>query len=257
MSDVEIDQLLSYELAGGDYGAEHVFSGFAAQLADQPLAHSLAEIAIASSDEATVDFYKRFAVCIVPHRLALMRRKGLSEPISVGLEIEYLNGTRTCSVVGLFPSPEFQVVGGLETEFAASCDFGGNMSTLSEADTVLGASVMPVGSLRLTTQTKLKSFLNVRCKVQTPKIMSVGIGSQRCEWRFDLADQPLYGKDIEAWSFVVLPKRQSEITYKMRFYVVTRLVFVPQRFQSGWETVTAKILSVPVSLRDNRLSPLH
>lgn len=247
MSDLEIDQLLSYELAGGDYGTEHVFSGFAAQLADHPLAYSLAEIASASSDQATLDFYKRFSVCIVPHRLALIRRKGLSEPISVGLEIEYLNGNKTCSVVGLFPSPEFRVIGGIDSEFSANTDFGGNMTagnaTNGSEDSPL--PTMPMGSLRVGAKGTISTSLNIRCKVQTPKIMAVGIGSQRCEWRFDLGDRPLYGKDLETWSFLVLHKGQKEITFRMRFYVVTRLAFVPQRFQSNWETFTGKVLPLP------------
>lgn len=254
MSEAQIDQLLSYELAGGDYGTEHVFSGFAAQLGDKPLAHSLAEAASSSQDQNTLEFYKRFSVCIVPHRLALIRRKGLSEPISVGLEVEYTNGDKTCSVVGLFPSAEFRVVGGIESEFSANCDFGGNMSTDSGEATTGDSqtTVIPIGTLSVGLRSKINTSLNIRCKVSTPKIMAVGIGSQRCEWRFDLGDEPLYGKDIETWSLLVLPKRQKEISYKMRFYVVTRLAFVPQRFQSNWEVLRSDILPIPLPMKNGK-----
>ena len=71
-------------------------------------------------------------------------------------------------------------------------------------------------------------------QVFTPKLMAVGVGSSRCEWRFDVGNSPLYGKDIETWSLLALPKTQRALRYRMRFYVVTRLAFVPQRFESSW-----------------------
>jgi hypothetical protein len=241
MKNVKLNQLLAYELSGGDFGTQHEFRGFVAQMADKPLAYSFAELADTEGSSGREEFYRRFTVCLVPHRLALLRRKGLSEPISVGMEIEYLNGQKTCSVLGLFPSFEFRTVGGVGAEFSANANLGGNLALpdgSSSSDTAT-----QIGQLSVGVRSKGEISLNLKCRVVTPKVMAVGVGSDHCEWRFDLGETPLYGKDLETWSFLALPKGQRTLKYRMRFYVVTRFAFVPLRFQSEWEEVQCDIVT--------------
>jgi hypothetical protein len=247
MTEIHADKLLSYELAGGDLGEEHRFSGFAAHIADRPLGVSFAALFGNEGQTNKTKLYERFSVWVVPHRLSLIRRKGLSEPVSVGLEIEYQNGQKKCSVLGLFPSFEFTNVGGISGAFAAHADLGGNLSVAGIAGPSVGEK--EIGSLRVALETTGGVNLRLSCQVFTPKVMAVGVESSRCEWRFDVADSPLYGKDIETWSLVALPKVQRMLKYRMRFYVVTRLAFVPQRFESSWEDVECQLEIPGLSVR--------
>jgi hypothetical protein len=239
MKEISADRLLSYELGGGDLGTEHKFSGFAAHIGDKPIGLAFADLFRSEDQKTNVPFYNRFAVWIVPHRLSIIRRKGLSEPVSVGLEIEYQNGQKTCSILGLFPSFEFRTVGGIDGSFAANADLGGNLSIAEHVGT--GIAEHEFGRLKVGLQTKDSLSLRLSCHVFTPKVMAVGVGSSRCEWRFHVDDSPLYGKDIETWSLVALPKAQRVLKYRMRFYVVTRLAFVPQRFESPWEEIECSL----------------
>jgi len=239
MKEILADKLLAYELGGGDLGTEHNFSGFAAHIADKPVGVSFGDLFGADNEKAKLQFYNRFAIWIVPHRLSIIRRKGLSEPVSVGLEVEYLNGQRTVSILGLFPSFEFRTVGGIGGSFAANADLGGNLSIAKQGGTPVTGEEL--GKLKVGLETKGGLSLTLSCQVFTPKVMAVGVGSSRCEWRFDVDDSPLYGKDIETWSLVALPKTQRALKYRMRFYVVTRLAFIPQRFESAWEEIECSL----------------
>lgn len=241
MKEVEIEQLLAYELGDGDLGTEHEFKGFSAQIADKPVGHSLLSLAGKDKDEPVPPFYKRFSIWAVPHRLSIIRRKGLSEPISVGVEVEYQTGGKTCSIVGLFPSFEFCAVGTIGGTFSANADLGGNLTVSESLPEETGQKKL--GQLTVGLQTKGNVGLTLQCQIITPKIMAAGIGSSHCEWRFDANGQPLYGRDLETWSLVALGKSQKELAYKMRFYVITRLAFVPQRFQSRWEDVVCQLSS--------------
>ena len=44
MKEISADNLLSYELGGGDLGTEHKFSGFAAHIGDKPIGVSFADL---------------------------------------------------------------------------------------------------------------------------------------------------------------------------------------------------------------------
>ena len=73
-----------------------------------------------------------------------------------------------------------------------------------------------------------------RTTVLTPDVQAVGEGSSRCEWRFDRDQLPLYGRDIQTWAVVVLPRRQRELHYLMRFYLNVRTFFFSTRRESDW-----------------------
>jgi len=167
MKEIIADKLLAYELGGGDLGTEHRFSGFAAHIGDKPIAASFSALFDKEDENAKIKLYDRFSVWVVPHRLSIIRRKGLSEPISVGLEMEYRNGQKTCSILGLFASFEFTTVGGITGSFAANADVGGNLSIAGGNDKTLGEK--EIGSLKVGLQTTGGVNLRLSCQVFTPK----------------------------------------------------------------------------------------
>jgi hypothetical protein len=84
--------------------------------------------------------------------------------------------------------------------------------------------------------------------VATPEIQAVGLGSSRCEWRFDLDTKFQYGQDIECWSVVILPRLRSELgevsrelKCRIRFYLNIRTLFLSTRRESDWKSLTCTL----------------
>lgn len=224
-----------------DLGSDVEDGGFFARAGSRPIGRSVRCILrdLKMPEPADSGLYKRFELWCVPHRVAVIRRSGLAEPISVGIEIEYQNDSQTCSIVSLFPSFEYVEHGRL----AGTVSFRGEMSPTGE---ISPASTNPdqstpallnLGGLKATASTRGEVSLHLESTVSTPSISAVGVGSSACEWRFDKKREPLFGRDIETWSIVVLPKRQRELRYRMRFYFTSRTVFFQTRRQSDWISV--------------------
>src|SRR5262249_40175278 len=91
-----------------------------------------------------------------------------------------------------------------------------------------------VGGLEFGLTSDMELSFRYAASVCTPRISATGIGSARCEWRFDKDKEPLFGRDLETWAGVVLPSGQSEIGYRLKYYVITRTFFFPTRRQSQW-----------------------
>lgn len=62
-------------------------------------------------------------------------------------------------------------------------------------------------------------------------------------WLFNKAREPLFGKDIETWAVVALPKRLSQLDYDVRFYFNARTAFFGTRRQSDWMRVHCQLSS--------------
>src|SRR5437764_10965442 len=99
-----------------DLGADVADGGFSVRAANHPISHSLSSIYSALGKPilpSAVRLYERFQVQIVPHRISIIRKSGLAEPTSVGIEVEYLSDDATCCVIGLLPSFEYAELGSL------------------------------------------------------------------------------------------------------------------------------------------------
>src|SRR5664280_2194783 len=169
--DIELDRTLSYELNSGHLGGEVEGPGFVARVADGPIATSLPETLTAAGKAIpkTLSLYERFGVWIVPHRLAIIRRKGLAEPVAVGVQIQYVvDGT--CSILGLFPSFEYRVVGEIGGNFHAELGASGEIGAALSPD-VAGVDSSSVGanlgSLKVGIRTGATIGLDLSCSVST------------------------------------------------------------------------------------------
>lgn len=238
---IEINEALTRELeGGGDLGTPFEEGGFVADVADQPIGHSVRELfrALDRPMPEGIALYKRFDTWIVPHRVSIIRRRGFAEPTSVGIEIQYENENRTCSIVSLIPSFQFAEHGKI------SAKVQGEVSATGDASIGMDINLIPqlsIGGLKLGVAVEGGIGVYFQCTVVTPVVAATGIGSSRCEWRFDKQAEPLFGRDIETWAIVALPKKQKEVRYKMRFYLITRTAFFPTRRQSEWIDVTCQL----------------
>lgn len=237
MVEVPLDRSVTSELErnvkfGGKGKIEE--GGFFAQIANQPIAFPLRKVFEELNQPVSLDLYKRFEVWLVPHRLAIVRRRGQAEPTSVGMEIEYQTDGRTCAAAALLPSFQFVVHGEARVR--------GTLTTAGEAGADTGTVAPPGPSLvkagfEFSSQADGKLGFQFQATVCTPVIAAVGLGASRCEWRFDKLNEPLFGKDIETWTALVLPKRMDEVTYRARFYMNTRTLFLSTRRESDWVSV--------------------
>jgi hypothetical protein len=236
MVEIPIDRVLTEELEadvilGGPTIDE---GGFHAQAADQPIGlriRSIFERLCAAVPPQMESLNKMFELWVVPHRVSIIRRSGHAEPSSVGIEVEYQNEGRTCSIISLLPSAEFLEHARLTVSGGLSAS--GELVPLPALPSAL-LSEIGLGSLKFGASSEVGMKYCFTASVATPRISAVGIGSSRCEWRFDRADRPLFGRDIETWAVVALPKRQKSLAYRLRFYLVTRMFIVPTRRESDW-----------------------
>jgi hypothetical protein len=229
--EIPLSHSVSEELeTDADLGTEAEDIEFFAYVGDQPLGLKLRDVFTKLNKDVPVEcaLYKRFDVWLIPHRFSLVRKRGLAEPVAVGLEIEYEAKKQTCSVISLIPGPRFQHHGrvSLETSYSGAIDASGDFTGCLED---LAEPAFNLGALSFGITAKGKVAFSFHASVSTPIISACGEGSSRCEWRFDRYDQPLFGKTIETWAALVLPKRKKELAYTLRFYYLKRTLFFPTR----------------------------
>ncbi len=236
----QLEQLLSAQ----DYGTAIEGGGFVASLADSPIGLSLNSVFTASGHgiPPAVDLYDRFAVWLVPIRVGIARRRGMAEVSSLGIECEFLNQGRTCCVIALLPGPQFVTWGGASgnVEFKASFSASGELLP-AEAGAKLG--VLP--SFSFTPGAAGEVVAGFSMNVVTPYISAVGIGAPRVEWRFDRHKEALFGRDIECWAVVVLPKDQATLAMRARVYMTTKTAFFPTRRESDWQDIICQLSASP------------
>ena len=246
MEEIEISlaRALSPELEGArDLGSVSEESDFAIRIATSPICHQLTSIFEALERPVPKDLrlYDRFSLWLVPHRLGVLRRQGLAEPVSVDIEVEYQADGETCSVVGLLPSPEFVRYGSI----AANVSIGGSVQAtgacVPDGDTGVGKAdgteIKAFAGLKFSAVSSGSVGLEFSAVIVTPYISAVGLGSDRAEWTFVKNKEALFGRDIETWCILALSKRRKELKYRMRFNVRTRTLFFPTSRQSEWVDV--------------------
>jgi len=245
MDPIPIDKVLCEELERPqDLGTTIDDSSFFAAPADQPIAFPLGKWYETSGRPRPpeLSFYEAYELWVVPHGVSIMRRSGMAEVTAVGLQVKYQTGKKTCCVKSVLPSYRFIDHGGLSMRV----EMGGNAEAdpCKAIDALRGsgiAEVATVGDLKIHAKVEgdLKFFFSAN--VATPDIQAVGEGSSGCEWRFDRSREPLFGRDIQTWSVVVLPRRQKVLTYSMRFYLNVRTFFFTTRRESDWVKLDCKL----------------
>jgi hypothetical protein len=91
--------------------------------------------------------------------------------------------------------------------------------------------------LRFETRARGGVQLSFTFVVSTPYVHAVGTGSNRAQWRFDQYREPLFGRDMQMWTLVALPKQQRELNYRARMFITVRTAFFPTRRQSDWQVI--------------------
>jgi hypothetical protein len=223
-----------------DLGGTPEQAGFVARVGESPICHQIPDIfaGLAVSIPADLKLYDRFRLWLVPHRVALLRRRGLAEPVSVGIEVEYISDGGTCSVVSLIPAPQFLHHG----ELSFNGSIKGSLGISGEVTPFPGVEIEPptggrsevVSGLGMSAKGSGGLSLAFSASVVTPFVSAVGLGSNRAEWRFDRHEDALFGRDIETWAILALSKRKRELRYKIRHSVTTRTIFFPTRTESEW-----------------------
>lgn len=240
--DIAVARELESEVSQQDLGGEVEAGGFYARVADRPLAYRLRTLyaKLELRQPKVLDLYDRFDLWLVPHRAMLMRRSGLAEPVSVGIDVRYADDGMTCYPVSLFPEFSYirqGTIGG-SLRFSAKMHENGE---LSAADTADWAGGLSLGGLQVSAAAKGEVSLALSADVVTPVISASGLGSTQCAWHFKKADRPLFGCDIETWAVLALPLGLNDFAYEMRFYFASRIAFFPTRRECEWQTVRCSV----------------
>lgn len=234
-----------------DFGRVEVknwFSNIVAEVADSPIALSLSKLYenVDISDQNILKLYERYNIWLIPNRVKISKRGGITEPVSLGVEVEYrndeleLNRGVTCSVVSLIPSPQYSTIGGVGFELGGEIGHSGEVN-LNSDDFEPAKLLLNAGMLKIGTHSNVHAHLKFKFEVTVPVISATGVGSSSAEWQFAESSGPLYGRDIETWTVLILPKRKKEITYRIGFYLIMRTAYFRTRRESRWETLTCRL----------------
>lgn len=225
------------------YGAALKVSGLLGRVGNRPVGFRLRDVfsTLGLETPKSLDLYRRFDLWLIPNRVSVMRGRGMAEVTALGFECEFDAEGRTLCVVELLPTPAFVRYGGLDGKL----DCGGVVSaagTFGPLGTPAPAGIEPDrsqflerGGLRFWVDAQVQVGLAFSCAVATPYVHAVGIGSDRVEWRFDVHRDPLFGRDIQMWVVLALPKGQGSLRYRARLSVTARTAFFPTRQQSDWQ----------------------
>lgn len=252
MADLEffpIHRELEQRLADQDFGTPVEAKGLVGRIADRPVAFRLRDVLTAMAIEIPkqVDLYRQFELWLVPERISVFRERGLAEVVSLGLECEFDSGGATLCVVEVLPGPAFIRHGSLEGDFACrgSISASGDLKPLPDQDSGLSTASNSEEPLRSWEKDGLRFEARARGGVQlsfsfvvtTPYVHAVGTGSNRSQWRFDQHREPLFGRDMQMWTLLALPKQQRELQYRARMFITVRTAFFPTRRESDWQVI--------------------
>ena len=247
----DISPFLELESPLKDFGGVEVknwFSNIVAEVADSPIALSLSKLYenVEVSDKNILNLYSRYNVWLIPNRVKISKRGGITEPVSLGIQVEYrndeleLNRGVTCSIVSLIPAPQYSSVGGIGVDLGGEIGHSGEIE-INTDDFEPAKLLLNTGMLKIGSHSNVHAHLKFKFEVTVPVISAVGIGSSGAEWQFAENSGPLYGRDIETWTVLVFPKRKKEITYRIRFYLIMRTAYFKTRRESAWETLTCRL----------------
>lgn len=223
----------------GLFGGETREGGFYARLPDQTVGVSLRRIfrencegafagLVAQAPAPLPDVYQQFELWLIPHCVSIVRRQGLAELTSVGLEIDHLHEGTTCNVRGLLPSFQYVVQDYVRGRLLAN----GELRTAPEA--ALPGPGYEYSGIRFGLQRKGSLELQFQAPVPTPQVSAFGCFTSRYEWRFDAANQPLLGRELQTWAFLALPSWRSDVTFRARYFFERRVGCFSRRTESDW-----------------------
>jgi hypothetical protein len=192
--------------------------------------------------------YERYNLWLIPNRVSIIKHGKITDPVSVGIIAEYrndnpevnLNPGMTCSIISLLPNPQYTSLGGISGELGGVIEGFGNLNINSDKIDPLQLLVND-GGLKIGINNKLETHLRFTFDVTVPIISTIGVGSSRAEWLLGETSQPLYGQDIETWTFLALPKRKKQLTYRIKLYLTLRAAYISTRRESSWSTLTCNL----------------
>jgi hypothetical protein len=220
---------------------------FFAQYGDQPLPFRLRDVYEQFGKTLDLRLYRRFEIWVVPHRIGIIRRSGNAEVTSVGIRVEFKSDEETCSIISLLPAFKYIIHG----KVGADVSFGGTLTAAGEAKIAtpdmkeLDGQAVELSGIKFSAGTDNSANANIGfhyvATISTPSVSAIGEGSSRCEWRIDKDVEPLFGKTIDTFAIIALPKRKRTLQYDLSFYINTRTLWFPTRRESKPVTVTCDL----------------
>lgn len=148
-------------------------------------------------------------------------------------------------LINLLPEPSVVRNVGGSLEVGANVGLNGTVALAEGAEDGAGAVDLPVaGGARLKFSSKADVVGRLNFGVWTPKVVTAGMCSSRCEWLFNREDAPLRNSQV-MFQTVLVPAGTDELKFRCRTYALIRSVGfipIPTRFETNWlEVSTAPI----------------
>lgn len=228
---------LTPELEGPkDLGRESLDSDYEIYFSDEPICVELDELVPqADQDASVIALRKRFALWVVPHSFGVIKRSGLSEPVEVSVALEFSSDGGTCSIVSMFPGPQYIELGTLsvggDAKIGGRAPFdiaSGVLSPNGEMEpgavgSTGGVTALP--SLGVNLGARVDLGIGVSVNVISPIVSAVGVGGRSATWVFCRARESLLGRDIRLLAVIAVSKHSTEIVYTATHSLRRRTAF--------------------------------
>jgi hypothetical protein len=193
--------------------------------------------------------YRDWDVWMIAHAVSVSDQGAFATLLNsvvdaVGYEAEF--NPALVATVGLQPEPAVVRNVGGSFQVAVNLGLDGSMpSTDGESLCDIGVPLVAGASVGFSTKTEM--FGRLTFGVWTPKIVTTGICSCRCEWLFNRTEAPLRNSQT-MFQTVLVPAGIEQLEFRCRAYALIRSVGfipIPSRFETMWLSVsTAPIADV-------------
>ena len=171
-------------------------------------------------EERLMEFYDRYDVVLVPHRIGVRRVSGSTRLKSISVEVQFDLGRADFSIVNLFPSVSYakRASIGLVAEYLAKLEGLGSLEAAAHDNE-------KTAELALSSNAKLSLAANGELQFQmTSKSLltaSMGEGSSSALFQFQGLESESEWQNIEAWSTLVVPKDRKRIAHSLSAEITT------------------------------------
>lgn len=197
------------------------------RIGDKPLFFRLHESLLdlgTQIDLRFVDFYNRYDVIMIPHRIGVRRRSGKTRLKTVSIEIQFDLGRAGFSIVSLFPSVMYKTVStiGAAAKYLANIEGTGSLENVSVGhENTAECSFSSNAKLSLSTNGEVHFQLSSRSLLTG----SMGEGGSRSLFQFQGMEAESEWQNIEAWSTLAVPKGRKRVAHSLSVTAITSGIF--------------------------------
>ncbi|MCK6562915.1 hypothetical protein HUU39_11625 [candidate division KSB1 bacterium] len=213
--------------------------GLQIRLGDRPVARDLRRLYELGHKQLphTLAIFDAYDILLITHSIAAIRQERRTPIHALGYEADFLEEDQVYTIE-LLPQSKFST--SLSGKLESNVDLGveGHAELPEMTKAVMDSIHFLGGDARLKLSSAIELIGRISFSVMSPLIQAIGIGSSRCNWRFEVEQKPLLGDQIMLQT-VLVPRYTEKLAFKIRGYAQIRPKWTKAlaMFTTKWLTV--------------------